>query len=335
MAFQSESQFNLKPIDTNSQEPLVSVLIPTYNRPAYLKAAIASAVQQTYQNIEILVADDCSPESPQTIVDAFQDSRIIFRHNATNLGMIRNIGSLFKEARGKYVAHLNDDDLWNSDFLEKLVPPLEANPDLALAFCDHYIVDEEGRINYSETETCTKANHRDRLQEGVYQPFCQLALVESAVAPACAAVIRKNSLDWDEIPIEVGGLWDAFINYLCCRSGRGAYYYPERLTRYRVHTQSYTYSYSKKDVETNIRKEQCEIFSYSRFMADDRLKDLKPHFKKRWACAMTSVGINLLRANRTAEARPYLLKALGQNRSLRTLAALTLSFTPHALASRF
>jgi glycosyltransferase involved in cell wall biosynthesis len=322
-------------IDTSSQEALVSVLIPTYNRPAYLKEAIESAVQQSYQNIEIIVADDCSPESPQEIIDAFQDPRIIFKRNVTNLGMICNIRNMFKEARGKYIAHLNDDDLWNKDFLEKLVPPLEVNPDLVLAFCDHYMIDEGGAIDYPETEKCTRVNHRKHLQEGVYQPFCKLALVERAVAPACAAIIRKDVLDWDDIPSEAAGLWDVYINYLCCRSGHGAYYYPERLTRYRMHLQSYTYSYSKKNVETNIRKIKGEIFTYERLMEDERLEELKPYFKERWAHNTTSIGINLLRAKKAADARPYLLRALGQHISLRTLVALFLSFTPQSLASRF
>ncbi|MEL6166686.1 MAG: glycosyltransferase, partial [Cyanobacteria bacterium J06628_3] len=44
------------------KQPLVSIIIPTYNRPEYLNLALASAVQQTYQNIEIIVSDNCSPE---------------------------------------------------------------------------------------------------------------------------------------------------------------------------------------------------------------------------------------------------------------------------------
>ena len=52
---------------TVKQQPLVSVVIPTYNRPSYLKAALKSAVEQTYQNIEIIVSDNCSLENPQTM----------------------------------------------------------------------------------------------------------------------------------------------------------------------------------------------------------------------------------------------------------------------------
>jgi hypothetical protein len=169
----------------------------------------------------------------------------------------------------------------------------------------------------------------------VYQPFCKLALIESAVPIACAAVVRKDVDDLGNIPGEVGTAWDVYLNYLCCRSGRGAYYYPERLTRYRVHSESYTQSYSKQNIETNIRNAQALIFCNERLMADERLDELQPYFKKGWTNATTTLGINLLRAKKAAEARPYLLNALGQHPSWRTLVALILSFTPQSLASRF
>ena len=84
-------------------QPLVSVIIPTYNRPDYLKEAIESAVGQTYQTIEVIVADDCGPASAQNqkIVEDFQDSRIIFRRNATNLGVTQNFANAIKQVQGK------------------------------------------------------------------------------------------------------------------------------------------------------------------------------------------------------------------------------------------
>ena len=74
-------------------ESLVSVIIPTYNRPEYLRKAIASAVRQTYRHIEIIVSDDCSPDNPQAIIDEFQDSRIRLRRNPQNLGIALNVTS--------------------------------------------------------------------------------------------------------------------------------------------------------------------------------------------------------------------------------------------------
>ena len=260
-------------------QPLVSIITPTYNRPEYLKLALESAVQQTYQNIEIIVSDNCSPENPELIVNSFEDSRIRFSRNQSNLGMFPNTMNAFKKARGKYVASLLDDDLWEKDFLAKLVPALEANSNLALAFCDHYIVDGNGAIDAAATEKCSRFYKRTNLQEGTYQPFYKLSLIDRAVSTATAAVIRREIIDWDSIPPEVGGSWDIYLNYLCCRSGNGAYYYPAKLTRYREHEQTDTMQSGRLNFQGKIRKAKADLFCYEQFMKDERLKEFCPYFQ--------------------------------------------------------
>ncbi len=315
--------------EINLPQPLVSVIIPTYNRPKYLKQAIESAVKQTYKNIEIIVSDDCSPENPQKIVDSFNDVRIRFRRNPKNLGISLNVIPAFKEARGKYVASLNDDDIWNEDFLEKLVGHLEANPNLVLAFCDHYVMDSDSKIDYAATEENTQNWKRDQLKEGIYQPFYDLALVHQAVASAVATVIRKDAIEWNDFVPQMGPLWDLYLTYLACRGGGAAYYYPERLSKYRVHTESVTVASGRKNAQAKIRASKANIFCNRQFMDDERLQEFKGYFTEKWLHAHTTLAIGLLRAEQVAEARPYLLRALRQQKfNLRTLVALGLSFTP-------
>jgi len=320
-------------MNTQTDQPLVSVIIPTYNRPLFLRDAIASALNQTYKNIEILVSDDCSSTSPTEVIESFQDTRIHFWSNEKNLGMFRNTINAFRLATGKYVASLNDDDMWKEDFLEKLIPPLEVNPDLALAFCDHYVVDAKGTISPTATEANTRRWKRDGLKEGIYQPFYQAGLVDQSVSTAAAAVIRKDAVDWDNMPDSAGGAWDLYTIYSACCSGRGAYYIPERLTLYREHEQSASTSHN--GTQSKIRWAQCGMFCYGTFMQDDRLKEHQSYFKSKWVEASTSMGIALLRLNNRSEARPYLLSALGQKFNFRTLAALALSFTPQPLSRPF
>lgn len=316
-------------------QPLVSVIIPTYNRQEYLQQAIASAVNQTYQNIEIIVVDNCSPENPQAIVESFGDSRIRFWRQAQNLGMLANQTHGFNMAQGKYVASLHDDDMWNENFLEKLVPPLEANPDLILAFCDQYIIDAQGKINYPGTEENTKAFQRHKLVKGVYTSFTKIGLVDKSIPTAAAAVIRNHVIDWNSIPREVGGMWDLYLTYLCAMSGRGAYYYPERLTRYRAHEQTDTMLSGSRDAEAKIRKAKSELFCYKIFMEDARLQEFKAYFQDKWLEAHTTLGIGLLRTEEIADARSYLWQALKQQKfNLRTIIALILSFIPRLLAHR-
>ncbi|PLZ70076.1 glycosyltransferase family 2 protein [Fischerella thermalis] len=322
-------------INSQSQTPLVSIITPTYNRPDYLKQALKSAISQTYQNIEIIVSDNCSPENPQAIVESFNDPRIRFSRNETNLGMLPNTIKAFKMARGKYVAALLDDDLWEEDFLAKLVPLLEANPNLVLAFCDHYVINADGTIDYELTEHCSQLFKRAELPEGIYQPFYKLGLVDQAVASAMAAVIRKDVIDWDSIPPEVGGSWDVYLTYLCCRTGMGAYYYPQKLTRYRRHDQTETMQSGRLNYQAKIRKSQADMFCLEIFMQDENLQEFKTYFQQQWVKVSTSLGIGLMRSEQTKQARPYLWRSLRQQLNLRTIAALMLSFTPPKIAAKF
>ncbi len=322
-------------VNATIQQPLVSIITPTYNRPEYLKAALESAVGQTYRNIEIIVSDNCSLENPQALIESFNDARIRFSRNETNLGMFPNTIKAFKMARGKYVASLLDDDMWKQDFLEKLVPPLEANSDLALAFCDHYIMDADGKIDNEKTEEYSTVYKRANLKEGIYQPFYRLALVDNAVSTATAAVIRRAVIDWHSIPSEVGGSWDIYLNYLCCRQGSGAYYYPEKLTYYRAHEQTDTMQSGSRNYQAKIRKAQADIFCYEQFIRDENLQEFHPYFKQQWGRISTTLGIGLMRAEQPKLARPYFWQSLQQKLSLRTIAALLLSFTSPKIAAKF
>lgn len=249
--------------------------------------------------------------------------------------MIANTIKTFCLAKGKYVACLLDDDIWEVDFLEKLVPHLEQNPDLALAFSDHYVIQADGNIDHLATERYSQFYKRANLKEGIYQPFYHLALVEKAVSPAMAAVIRRDIIDWNSFPHEVEGSWDMFISYLASRDGLGAYYYPQKLTRYREHEQTDTKQSGSRNPESKIRKARGDLFCYEQFIADERLKDIRPYFQDAHAHVSTTLGVGLMRNEKLSEARSYFWRALQEKFSLRTLAALVLSFTPPSLASRF
>lgn len=319
----------------DSQQSLVSVIVPVYNRSIYLKQAIQSALNQTYRNIEIIVSDDCSPESPQAIVESFDDPRIRFRRNRKNLGVAGNIISAVKEARGKYVASLNDDDMWNENFLEKLVPQLDKNQDSVLAFCDHYIINEHSNIDEAATEECTQMWKRNELKQGIYQPFFEIALVNQAVASSVAAVIRKDAIDWNNFPPQAGPFWDLYLTYMACRNGGGAYYCSERLSKYRVHALSETMNIGSKNTKAKIRGAKATIFCFRQFMEDETLQEFKSYFRKEWLHAHTTLGIGLLRDENRKEARPLLLSALIEQKfNLRTIAAFLISFTPKRLARK-
>lgn len=100
------------------KKPLISIVIPTYNRPNYLKKAIETVLDQTYSNFEILVVDDASTVDNLEIIQDFDDDRINFFKNKRRSGApySRNVG--IKNAKGEFVAFLDDDDEWASPKLE-------------------------------------------------------------------------------------------------------------------------------------------------------------------------------------------------------------------------
>lgn len=108
--------------------PRVSVIITTFRRPRFLREAIGSVLSQSFGDFELIVVDD-DPTGVETaeIVFSFKDSRIVYVKNGKNLGSARSLNVGLRQARGEYVAILDDDDVWLSseklkeqfDFLEK------------------------------------------------------------------------------------------------------------------------------------------------------------------------------------------------------------------------
>src|SRR4026208_1483957 len=95
----------------NGSLPLVSLLIPTYNRAKWIGQAIESALQQDYPNLEIIINDDCSTDNSDEIIKNYvHDPRIRYLKNEKNLGVIDNFNKLFFElAKGEWVTILGSD----------------------------------------------------------------------------------------------------------------------------------------------------------------------------------------------------------------------------------
>jgi len=102
-------------------QPLVSIIIPTYNREVLLKDAILSVLGQTYKNFELIIVDDCSKYDIKKIADSFKDNRIKYFRHEKNSGVSASCNTGIKKASGNYVFILNDDDLIVPSALEKFV----------------------------------------------------------------------------------------------------------------------------------------------------------------------------------------------------------------------
>tara|TARA_R110001606_G_scaffold178752_1_gene325430 strand:+ start:13717 stop:14658 length:942 start_codon:yes stop_codon:yes gene_type:complete len=105
-------------------KPLVSILIPVYNRETIIAETLESAVLQTYDNIEVIVVDNASSDGTWKVIQYFveKDKRIKAFRNETNLGPVRNWLRCVEEAKGDFGKILWSDDLIEADFLQKTLP---------------------------------------------------------------------------------------------------------------------------------------------------------------------------------------------------------------------
>lgn len=129
-------------------EPLVSVVISTYNRKDCLVKAIDGALRQTYVPMEIIVVDDGSTDGTDVRVRPMiqQYPNIIFVKNESNLGFVKNLNKGVGLAKGKYIARLDDDDIWiDPNKIAKQVDFLERHGDCVLTGGGVIKIDHEGR----------------------------------------------------------------------------------------------------------------------------------------------------------------------------------------------
>lgn len=117
--------------------PLVSVIVPTYNRAALLSAAVNSVLQQTYQNIEIIVIDDGSTDDTTEVMAQYGERVRYTRRPNAGVNAARNLG--LKQARGEFVALLDSDDLWAPYKLELQVRLLRYFTDAGFLFSNFQI----------------------------------------------------------------------------------------------------------------------------------------------------------------------------------------------------
>ena len=97
---------------------LVSIIMPSYNTGKYIKDSIESVISQTYTNWEFVICDDCSNDNTDDVVAQFSDDRIKYLKNEINSGAAISRNRALREAKGKWIAFLDSDDIWHAEKLE-------------------------------------------------------------------------------------------------------------------------------------------------------------------------------------------------------------------------
>lgn len=123
-----------------------SICIPAY-KSKYLRDCIQSILQQSLDNLELIILNDCSPEPIEEIITKFDDPRISYLKNPSNVGsyhLVENWNKCLSLAQGEYIVIMGDDDLLEPDYLEEFSKLIATYPDLDVYHCRSKIIDDDG-----------------------------------------------------------------------------------------------------------------------------------------------------------------------------------------------
>lgn len=126
---------------------LVSIVMPSYNTGRFISETIESVLAQTYSYWELIIVDDCSTDNTDDVVSQYlTDKRIRYIKNDTNSGAAASRNRALREAKGKWIAFLDSDDLWEPDKLQKQVSFMRDN-DYHFSYTNYIEIDEDSTPN--------------------------------------------------------------------------------------------------------------------------------------------------------------------------------------------
>lgn len=131
--------------DIMNKHPKISIILPSYNHERFIRKAILSILNQTYEDFELIISDDASTDRTYEIIKEFKDKRI-HRHVFKENQKVGNFRYCLNHAHGDYIAVAHSDDFWAPDKLKKQMDYLENNPDTGAVFTLADLVDDNGYI---------------------------------------------------------------------------------------------------------------------------------------------------------------------------------------------
>jgi len=202
--------------------PKVSVIIPNYNHAPYLTWRIDTVLNQTMRDIEVIILDDFSTDNSREVIERYRDRPPVRIHyNETNSGSVfhqweKGMGM----ACGEYIWVAESDDWADPKFLERMVPVLEANPKIGVAYCQSWIVDKAFQVTGNgicwTEDLDPELWKRDFVVDG--RDALRRFLTVKNFIPNSSAVLQRRSVVEQVRPIEAGfrlcGDWMHWIRML-------------------------------------------------------------------------------------------------------------------------
>jgi glycosyltransferase involved in cell wall biosynthesis len=184
-------------------DPQISIIIPTYRRPALLKRALKSALKQTYSNFKVQIYDNASGDATPEVAAEFMkcDPRIFYHCHSENIGMLGNYQHAFNKVDTAFFTFLSDDDIIFPWYLDTVLEGFKHYPDIAFSASSALIISDDAQVQAVPLCLWKK--------EGLYNPpegF--LEMIEKYPVPTCILFSKKVLEDAKKIDMQNAILWD-------------------------------------------------------------------------------------------------------------------------------
>lgn len=245
----------------------VTIILTSYNHEKYIAESIESVLNQTYQDFQLIILDDCSTDASWDIIQQYDDPRIVkIRNNVNKFWVVKDMIDNYN-LEGDYIAIHHSDDIWMPDKLQRQVELLDCHPEYAATFTDVDVIDEYGK-DYTNEEgfyynlfTTQNRSRQEWLRHFFYEGNC---LCHPSV------MVRKNV--YYEVYPFIEGLYqiaDMMMWVLICQR-YDIYIIPEKLVKFRIQNRERNTSGMRAD--TQIRS-SIELFLMLKYYLNMRDKE--------------------------------------------------------------
>ncbi len=183
-------------------KPLVSIIIPTHNRPDILFGTIKNVLNQSWKNTQIIVIDDGTLEKTMEVVQSLNEDRILYKKTKENLGCAdtRKLGVEY--SNGEFITFLDDDDIWENDYLTNQLQVFNENPSLDLVMCDYQV-----QGNIIDKHRHNMKPFTNNFKSMIHQrpgPFFQCCMFNNKILKNIEDLLDSNAIPSED--------WDFFMN---------------------------------------------------------------------------------------------------------------------------
>lgn len=303
--------------------PTISVVTPTFNRPDTLRRALESVQRQSYRHLDVLVCDNAADPRSARVVEELNDSRFTYLPRERNLGLFENALDGFRRATGDLVFKLDDDDSLEPECFSRLVEPFREHDDVTLTFSQMRVVDQNDAFLPDYTRMYAQFFGKDCLTPGRLQPFTAEA-ARTTILLACS-LVRRDAVDWEAITPASGSAYDLHVTLDAARFNSAAFYVPEPLVNYRVHTGA--------DTKRNYGAQMTAAVHVLESALADPAHLQKEPIRKALASALVQLGRQHIRDGHPEVAREPLMRSLHYDVSCRALQFLVIAAVPRQMSA--